>query len=174
MENTPVENRRRGGRAANRRGKGAAIDQLPWSLPVNSDHPTEPLSAEGVAAIHDGAMRILEEIGIEFRDDAEALAMWKDAGADVHGERVHFPKGLCRSLIATAPPIFTQHARNSQRSVKIGGKHTVFAPVYGPPFIRNLDEGRRYATIEDFRNFVKLTYSAPAVQIGRASCRERV
>ena len=34
----------------------------------------------------------------------------------------------------------------------------MFAPAYGSPFIRNLDEGRRYARIEDFRNFVKLAY----------------
>jgi trimethylamine--corrinoid protein Co-methyltransferase len=58
---------------------------------------------------------------------------------------------------------FTQHARNPSRSVEIGGNATVFAPVYGPPFIRNLDEGRRYANIEDFRNFVKLAYMAPAI-----------
>src|SRR5690606_11014772 len=58
---------------------------------------------------------------------------------------------------------FTQHARNPERSVEIGGKSTVFAPVYGPPFVRNLDEGRRYATLEDFRNFVKLAYMAPAI-----------
>ena len=45
----------------------------------------------------------------------------------------------------------------------IGGSGTVFAPVYGPPFIRSLDEGRRYATIEDFRNFVKLAYMSPAI-----------
>jgi trimethylamine--corrinoid protein Co-methyltransferase len=105
----------------------------------------------------------LQEIGIEFRDDAEALQIWKDAGADVKGERVRFPKGLCAKLIKTAPSQFTQHARNPARSVKIGGGHTVFAPVYGPPFVRDLDGGRRYATIEDFRNFVKLAYMAPAM-----------
>jgi trimethylamine---corrinoid protein Co-methyltransferase len=106
---------------------------------------------------------VLEEIGIEFRDDAEALALWKEAGCEVRGERVHFPKGLCRSLLQTAPPVFTQHARNPARSVEIGGKATVFAPVYGPPFVRDLDGQRRYATIEDFRNFVKLAYLAPAL-----------
>src|SRR5690606_17528250 len=105
----------------------------------------------------------LEEVGIEFRDDAEALAMWKEAGADVRGERVHFPKGLPRSLLKTAPSTFTQHARNPERSVQIGGDATVFAPVYGPPFVRDLEGNRRYATIEDFRNFVKLAYMAPSI-----------
>ena len=30
-----------------------------------------------------------------------------------------------------------------------------------PAFVRDLDNGRRYGTIEDFRNFVKLTYMTP-------------
>ncbi len=71
---------------------------------------------------------------------------------------------MCRTIIqSSAPAEFTQHARNPARSVRIGGKHTVFVPAYGPPFIHNLDEGRRYATIEDFRNFVKLAYSLPSI-----------
>jgi trimethylamine--corrinoid protein Co-methyltransferase len=81
----------------------------------------------------------------------------------VKGQRVHFPKGLCRELLKTAPSVFTQHARNPERSVQIGGDATVFAPVYGPPFVRDLDGERRYATIEDFRNFVKLAYMAPSM-----------
>jgi len=123
----------------------------------------EVLDEEGLSLIESNADKVLEEIGIEFRDDPEALSLWKEAGADVRGERVHFPKGLCRTLLKTAPEVFTQHARNPERSVQIGGKATVFAPVYGPPFVRDLDGNRRYATIEDFRNFVKLAYLAPSM-----------
>jgi trimethylamine---corrinoid protein Co-methyltransferase len=117
------------------------------------------LGEEGLALLEHNADTILEEIGIDFRDDPEALQIWKAAGADVQGERVHFARGMCRELVQrTAPREFTQHARNPARSVRIGGKNTVFAPAYGSPFVRNLDEGRRYARIEDFRNFVKLAY----------------
>jgi len=122
------------------------------------------LGEEGLSLIEENAETILAEVGIEFREDAEALALWREAGADVDGERVRFPRGLCRKLVQdTAPATFTQHARNPERSVKIGGPHTVFVPAYGPPFVRSLDEGRRYATIEDFRNFVKLAYLSPAL-----------
>lgn len=165
IEQTPETGgrRRRGGGAEGRRAlrQAAKVDHLPFirrKLPLY-----EVLDAEGLSIIEANADLILEEIGIEFREDDEALAMWREAGADVQGTRVHFPRGLCRSLIATAPRVFTQHARNPERNVEIGGDGTVFAPVYGPPFVRDLDKGRRYGTIEDFRNFVKLAYQAPAI-----------
>jgi trimethylamine--corrinoid protein Co-methyltransferase len=123
----------------------------------------EPFTAEQLELIEHNAEHVLQEIGIDFKDDDETLAMWKEAGADVKGNRVRFPKGLVRTLIKTAPREFTQYARNPANNVTIGGNNTAFAPVYGPPFIHNLDEGRRYATIEDFRNFVKLAYLSPSL-----------
>ena len=149
--------RRRGARGGRRGGRV----QLPFIRRKLANY--EVLDEEGLSLIEANTDLILEEIGIEFREDEEALAMWREAGADVKGTRVHFPRGLCRSLIKTAPKTFTQHARNPERAVEIGGNATVFAPVYGPPFVRDLDKGRRYGTIEDFRNFVKLAYQAPAI-----------
>ncbi|MGH6931480.1 MAG: trimethylamine methyltransferase family protein, partial [Dongiaceae bacterium] len=120
------------------------------------------LSEEGLAAIDDSAETILREIGIEFRGDDVALGLWREAGAVVEGERLRFERGLVRSIIqATAPREFIQHARNPARSVVIGGNNTVFSPAYGSPFVRDLDGGRRYGSIEDFRNFVKLAYLSP-------------
>ena len=133
----------------------------------------EVLDEEGLALIEKNADTVLEETGIEFRDDAEALELFRQAGADVKGERVHFPKGLPRSLLKTAPSQYIQHARNPERSVQIGGNATVFAPVYGPPFVRDLDGVRRYATIEDFRNFVKLAYMAPSIHHSGGTVCER-
>ena len=117
------------------------------------------LSDEGAELIEYNAETILKEIGMEFRDDPEVLDIFKRAGADVTGERVRFDRGMCRKIIqASAPSEFTQHARNPAKTVRIGGKNTVFGPTFGPPFVHDLDKGRRYATIEDQNNFVKLTY----------------
>ena len=153
--------KRSGGRTARQAARSAPVTQgVPYitrNVPVY-----EVLDEEGLALIEKNAGTILQEIGVEFRGDVEALRIWKDAGADINGERVRIPKGLCKKLIQdNAPAEFTQHARNPQRSVRIGGKNTVLVPAYGSPFVLDLDKGRRYATIEDFRNFVKLAYSTP-------------
>ena len=117
------------------------------------------LSDDDLSIIEDNADTILEEIGIVFSEDQEALDILEKAGASVDGERVRFPKGMCRKLIQdNAPKQFTQFARNPERNVEIGGDNMVLVPAYGPPFVHDLDEGRRYATIEDFRNFIKLAY----------------
>jgi len=155
--------RRGGGGAAARRAVRGSGQLASHRFITRKLAPFEVLGEEGLALIEANADRLLAEVGVEFREDEEALSMWRAAGADVDGERVRFPVGLCRSLLKSAPARFTQHARNPERSVEIGGDSTVFAPVYGPPFVRNLDEGRRYAHIEDFRNFVKLAYMAPAM-----------
>ena len=95
--------RRGGGRAgaATRRGK-AVIDQMPWRLPINTDRPTEPLTEEGVQAIHDGAMRILEEIGIEFLNE-EALELFREAGCTVNGTNVRMGRDWVMEMLATRP-----------------------------------------------------------------------
>ena len=122
------------------------------------------LDEEGLSIIERNADTILQEVGIEFRDEPEALELWKNAGADVKGTRIRFPRGLARSIVQkSAPKQYIQHARNPERNVQIGGDATVFAPVYGPPFVRDLDGGRRYATIADFQNFVKLAYMSPSI-----------
>jgi trimethylamine--corrinoid protein Co-methyltransferase len=119
----------------------------------------EILDEESLQIIERNAETILEEIGIDFLEDPESLEIFKAAGADVQGERVHFPRGMCREIIqASAPRQFTQYARNPERNVVIGGDNLVLVPAYGSPFVHDLDNGRRYATIEDFHNFVKLAY----------------
>ncbi len=153
--------RRTGGRAGRQAARAAAApDRVPYITRTLA--PFEVLSEEGLELIEHNADTILERVGVEFRETPDALELLQGAGADVQGERVRFPAGMCRQIIqATAPPSFTQYARNPANNVEIGGMHTVFAPAYGSPFVRDLDGGRRYGTIEDFRNFVKLAYSTP-------------
>ncbi|MDH3694732.1 MAG: trimethylamine methyltransferase family protein [Gammaproteobacteria bacterium] len=146
-------------RAARSKPKVSIVPYITRKVPVY-----EIAGDETLDMVERNAETILQEIGVDFRDDSEALQIWKEAGADVDGERVRFPKGLCKQLIqATTPREFTQYARNPERNVRIGGDNMVFVPAYGPPFVRDLDNGRRYATIEDFQNFAKLTYMSPSL-----------
>ena len=154
--------RRGGGRDARRTLRGNASAEITPFL-VRHIPPVDMLTDEAAEAIEEAAEIVLEEIGIDFRDDPEALEILKGVGCDIKGERVRFPRGLARQLCQTAPSHFTQYARNPQRNVEIGGNNTVFAPVYGPPFVRDLDGERRYAKIEDFSNFVKLVYMLPGL-----------
>ena len=159
----PRTRRSAGGREAKRAARSARSAQ---SVPyITRKIPYfEVLDEEGLATIERNANTILEEVGIDFRDDAEALDIWRKAGAEITGERVRFPGGMCRAIVqASAPREFTQYARNPAHNVVIGGKNTVFAPSYGSPFVRDLDKGRRYATLHDFQNFVKLAYMANAI-----------
>lgn len=150
---------RGGGRAARRAAREASDTIASVPFLTRSLKPVEIVDQEALATIEDNAETILERVGVEVVDYPEALDIFRDGGADVEGTRVRFPRGLCRSLITEhAPSTFTQRARNPERSVTIGDPHLVFAPVYGPPFVRDLDRGRRYATIEDFHNLVRLTY----------------
>lgn len=153
--------RPRGGREA-RRNAAPAKASAPY---VTRKIPCfEVLDEEGLQLIENNAETILQEIGIEFRDMPEALEILKQSGADVDGVTVRFPRGLCRSIIqASAQAEYTQHARNPARNLQIGGKNTVFVPAYGSPFVYDIDQGRRYATIEDFQNFVKLAYASPGL-----------
>ncbi|WP_340108600.1 trimethylamine methyltransferase family protein [Pikeienuella sp. HZG-20] len=154
---TGARRRARGGGAA-RRAERTAV-RFETARFIERKIPTmEILSEEALQLIEHNAETVLEEIGVAFTDNPGALALWREAGADVQDERVRIPRGLARRLCATAPSRFTQHARNPDRSVEIGGKSTVFAPVYGPPFVRDAEGGRRYATMADFEAFVKLGY----------------
>lgn len=127
------------------------------NLPVH-----EILNDEGLQKIKQTSMTILSEIGIDFYDD-EAQAILKAHGVRLEGDTTYFDPALVAEYVAKAPPQFTQLARNPKHNVIIGGNHLCFAPVYGPPFVHNLDRGRREATLEDFHNFVKLAYLNPYI-----------
>ena len=114
---------------------------------------------------------MLEVKGIEFRDNPEALRRLADAGADVTDCCVRFPEGLARQLAQTCPTEFTQHARNPDRSVRIGGRNQVFASMYGAPFVRDAGGERRYGSMADFNQLAKILHKLPHVHhLGHVIC----
>ena len=152
---------RRGGRGARRELRS---DRTAHMLPaLNRGLPVvEPMDAEQIACIDAASMAILEEVGVVFRDPV-ALDDWQRAGAKVDGERVRLDRGLVRELIATIPPTITYHARNPAQNVGIGGPRSIFVPMTGAPYLRDLDDRRRSPTLDDLAMFHKLAHMAPAL-----------
>src|SRR5437879_12746345 len=107
-------------------------------------------------------MTILEEIGVDFLHP-RARDLFKGAGMKLEEDRVRFDRGWVLEMVAKAPETFELQARNPQRSVTIGGDNMVNAPVYGPPFITDLERGRRGATIADFNNFDKMAQAVEQI-----------
>ena len=172
MTNVAVDSdagRRRGGRSARRRERLAtpivSLPTLKRAIPVY-----EVLNDEGVELIHEGSMKILEGVGIDFRDD-EALDTWRKAGAAVDGQRVRIDRGLLMELIDRAPDSITLNARNPERTVRIGGDEVIFCPTYGSPFVLDFDNKRRYSTLADLQSFHQLAYMSPALHMtGGITC----
>jgi trimethylamine--corrinoid protein Co-methyltransferase len=152
------QRRGRGGGGAARRAERSAVSFETARYIERNIPDLDILNEEALEIIEANAELVLEEIGVNFVNNPGALALWREAGADVSDERVRIPRGLARSLCKTAPSSYVQHARNPARNVVVGGRNLVLAPVYGPPFVRDAVGGRRYATMADFEKFVKLAY----------------
>ncbi len=156
-----MSDRRAGGRAARRAQRTVTkVDMLPSlrrNLPL-----CEPMDEEQIRRIDAASIDILEEVGVVFRDPI-ALADWQAAGADVRGETVHLDRGLVRELIATIPSSITFHARNPEKNVRLGGPDSIFVPMTGAPYIRDLEDRRRLPTLDDLAMFHKLAHMSPAL-----------
>ncbi len=160
--------RRRNSRTAlrsKRQGVSAQNNHLKVPFITRKIPTYDLLDDENLIKIEQACDSILAEIGIEFREDPDTVALFKQAGGEVSkvsdkAWNIKFEPGMIREILKTAPKVFTQHARNPARSVKIGGDAMVFSPSYGSPFVMDLDKGRRYGTLADFENLVKLGQSS--------------
>jgi len=159
----PTKRRRQGGSKGRRAAiANAAIvhhPELQRKIPI-----MEVTNQEGVELIHDFAMRVAEQIGCDFQDP-ECLEYWRQTGAEIDGDRVRIGREELLALIDRVPSSFTHHARNPERTVKVGDGHAVVSPSYGAPFVRDMEGKRRYATLDDLNQLQKLNHMASSVHI---------
>ena len=160
--------RRRSGSLS--RGRNSATSNAPASPYIRRSIPFyDILDIEQVDILEAQVDWILQDKGIAFFDDSEALDLWRREGATIGGDDGNIVRASAdwiRDLCRKAPHEFTQLARNPDRSVIIGGQNQVFAPIYGAPFIRDLENGRRYGDIAAFNDLVRLTYMLPYLHHG--------
>lgn len=161
-DQTSIGKTRRGGRGARREIRTAhdftMLPALERKLPL-----TEPMDEEQVEKIDKASLDILEEVGVIFRDPI-AIEDWKKAGADIRDEdRVHLDRGMVKELISTIPSSFTYHARDPKKNLPFGNDHSIFIPMTGAPYLRDLEDVRRGPTLDDLANFHKLSHMLPAI-----------
>ncbi len=162
-ETAPSSRPARRGRGARRAARTA--NSVEWWPELDRGLPyLDIVSPDQLDRIHDASMTMLEEVGIEFRDD-ESISLWQAAGAKVDGYRVRIDREHLMQLISTAPEQYTMLARNPEHSITLGGRKTAFTPSYGAPFVLDLENKRRHATIDDFNNFAKLAYMEPSMHM---------
>ncbi len=153
-------------RAARRQRRMVSpLAHIPFKQRITNPYrPFEVLTPEQEDQLHEAAMHILENIGIQFLD-AEACDIWEKAGARVDHKRQHvwFDRGLIMELVAKAPASFTWRARNPTKNRFVGGHDVTFCTHGGVIFAQDMDKGRRPGTLEDYYNFLKLNQMCPVL-----------
>ncbi|MDG1431797.1 MAG: trimethylamine methyltransferase family protein [Paracoccaceae bacterium] len=152
---------RAGGRAARQAKRSAPNHAMLPGLESKLPH-CNMMNDEQVRRLDDASMSILEDVGVVFRDDI-ALEDWRQAGAKVVGDTVYLDREMVRELIATIPSDFTYHARNPANNIPLGGNRSMFIPMTGAPFLRDLNDVRRNPMLEDLAMFHKLAHMSPAL-----------
>ncbi len=146
-----------------------SLAQPPLRQIKNPYAPIEVLGAGDVELIHDGSMRILEQIGLQIVNDrARTLMCEHGATVDKDTGYVRIHRDALMEKIATVPSEFTLHARNPAYNSTYGGNHINFTIVSSPPNASDLQGGRRTGNFEDYCKFLKLgqTFNAVATMSG--------
>jgi trimethylamine--corrinoid protein Co-methyltransferase len=154
----------RTGRAGGRRGLGANIAQLASRQMANRAPQTRMLTDDQIADIHNRTALFLQESGMKVQS-ARARQILRSAGADVDDahEMVRMERGLLESLLRTAPAAFDLHARNPERTLRIGEGRIAFLSVASAPNVSDLAGGRRPGNHADFRNMLRLSQALNVV-----------
>jgi trimethylamine--corrinoid protein Co-methyltransferase len=135
------------------------------------EHAPRPLTEEQEEQVHDYAMRILEEIGVDVLHE-QGRQVLANEGQKVEGERVYLDRGFVMEQLAKAPHTFTLHARNPANTVEVGGGTQLWMGVGGPPFLSDLDEGRRAGTLEGHDTIIKLTQASEPLNCAQTGACE--
>lgn len=155
-----IERAGRAGRRGRREGAGGGVPPggVRYRRLVNTLEPQRAFSDDHVAHIHATALRVLAELGMRVLDPA-ARRMFHEAGAEVDEATlmVRLDPALVAEALRTAPAAFEMAGGHPDRDVPIGGRSVAFLCVGGPPHVTDLDRGKRPGTLEDMRDFLKLS-----------------
>lgn len=143
------------------------IQQLPWREVVNPFAALNIISADEIEQIHRSSLKILRDVGMRVLDD-DARRYYRAAGAEVNesSHMVRFDPSLVEEMVAKAPSSVRLRARNPERQVTLGGNHMIFSSVQCPAFANDLDKGRRFGTMDELNDFVRIVQSLNIIHQG--------
>ena len=117
-----------------------------------------PLSEESAERIHETAMRVFEEVGIEVNSD-RALDLFRDTDArvDEQNRRVRVPRDMVMNLVSKAPSQVILHGRVKKHDLTLGGSR-VYAGTGGTALnvLDRKDGHKRVATLDDLKEIARL------------------
>ena len=159
-------------RRATRNSRRKVAQKATPTRQIDYRHLRNPLikqpafSEDRLEALHQTALRVVEELGIRVLND-QARQYFKKAGAEVDEESlmVRIDRELINRAIDTAPSEFVLHGATAASNVTLGGDHIAFVGVGGPPHISDLDRGKRNGSLEDTRNIIKLSQHFDVIHI---------
>ncbi|MEO1190167.1 MAG: trimethylamine methyltransferase family protein [Pseudomonadota bacterium] len=142
------------------------LEQLPYAPFQHGFAALQVIRNDQVEAIHRASMTILETTGLRVLEP-EARRLFKEAGfrVDEASQQVRFDRAGIADLVAKAPAKTSVRGRGEGRRLEIGGDTMVIATVGGPPFVSDLERGRRPGTSADMEDFLKLTQSLNIIHI---------
>lgn len=126
-----------------------------------------PLSQESVERIHETAMRIFEEVGIEINSD-KALDLFRDTDAQIDKQkrRAIIPRDMVMSLVSQAPSKVILYGRVNKHNVILDGNR-VYAGTGGTAlYVLDRNDGcKRVATLDDLKEIARLVDSLDNIHL---------
>src|SRR5579872_1398539 len=131
---------------------------------INPFEPVRIFSDDQIESIHLAALGVLARQGMRILSP-RGRARLKAAGAtvDESTSMVRMDPGMVTEALRTVPAESNLIAREPTRSCRVGGRHVVFAPVAGPPSVHDLQRGKRTGTLDDFKDFVRISQAYDVV-----------
>ena len=127
-------------------------------LPVQLSHPYSAqalYSADKIAGIHDAALRVLQELGIQVLLE-EARDILANHGAGVKGDMVFIGADMVQEALRTAPSEMSLKAPNPDNDLRYANGQMLFGPGGGCPNVYDRLRGRRPGDAASFIELCKL------------------
>ena len=133
---------------------------------LRNPFPVVPVwSEDRVAAIHEAALTVLEELGLKILLP-EARDLFKAAGARVEGEDMVFiGRDIVEAALTSAPKSFRLNGGSSERGLQMELGTLAFQSGAGAPNVTDTVRGRRPGAIEDVRELTRMVQAFDVIQM---------